>query len=80
MQVAQGILAGVLRGMYHLPGPDFGMNVMVSPMAGYSPRMYNVLVELLLAPLMVLFARLVVPLADRIVRRTRQVEKAASKQ
>ena len=78
LQVAQGILAGVLRGEYHLPGPDFGMNLMVSPMAGYSPRMYNVLLELLLAPLMVLFARLVVPLADRVVRRTRQRE-AASK-
>ena len=74
--MAKDILAGVLQGKYHLPGPDFGMNLMVSPMAGYSPRMYNVAFELLLAPLLVLFARLVVPLADHIVRRTRRREAA----
>ena len=77
-QVAQCILQGTLRGQYNLPGPDLGMNIMVSPMAGYSPRMYNVLIELLLAPFMVLFARLAVPVADRVVRRARERGAAAS--
>jgi len=66
------MLKGVQNGSYHLRGPDIGLNVMISHMAGYSPRMYNVVVELLLAPLMVLFARLVVPVADRVVRKCRQ--------
>ena len=78
MQVAQSILKGTQRGKYHLPGPDFGLNVLVSAMAGYSPRMYNVLVELLLAPILALLAWLLVPIADRVVRRSKQSQAAAS--
>lgn len=74
-QVARCILDGAASGSYHLPGPDFGLNLLVAPMAGHSPRMYNVLVELLLAPLLVLFSRLAVPLADRVVRQVRQWKK-----
>ncbi len=71
MQVAQCFLKGLRRGDYHLPGPDFGLNLLVAPMAGYSPRMYNGLVECLLAPVMLLISLVGVPVIDSVVKKVR---------
>ena len=71
VQVAQSMLKGLLRGDYHLSSPDFGLNLLVAPMAGYSPRAYNTLLECFLAPIMVLIARILVPVADSVVKKER---------
>ena len=70
-QVAQSMLKGVQRGDYHLPSPDFGLNMLIVPMAGYSPRVHNTVLECLLAPIMVVIARVLVPIADSVVRNER---------
>ena len=44
-QVASGIVNGSARGDYHLRGPDIGLNLLVASMAGFSPRMYNWVLE-----------------------------------
>jgi hypothetical protein len=44
-QVAAGIVNGSARGDYHLRGPDVGLNLLVASMAGFSPRMYNWVLE-----------------------------------
>jgi hypothetical protein len=44
-QVASGIVNGSARGDYHLRGPDVGLNLLVASMAGFSPRMYNWVLE-----------------------------------
>ena len=71
MQVAQCFLKGLQRGYYHLPGPDFGLNLLVAPMAGYSPRMYNGFVECLIAPVMILISLVGVPFIDSVVKKVR---------
>jgi short-subunit dehydrogenase len=70
-QVASGIVNGSARGDYHLRGPDVGLNILVASMAGFSPRMYNWVLEVVLAPFMLLLTKLAIPLADRTVRRHR---------
>ena len=47
-QVAAGIVNGSARGDYHLRGPDVGLNLLVASMAGFSPRMYNWVLEVTL--------------------------------
>mmetsp|Transcript_3625 Transcript_3625/g.10504 ORF Transcript_3625/g.10504 Transcript_3625/m.10504 type:complete len:325 (-) Transcript_3625:661-1635(-) len=71
-QVARCIISGAERGDYHIRGPDVGLNILVSSMAGFSPRMYNFVVDLILAPLLTLVARLATVSADRTVRRHAQ--------
>ena len=73
-QVARCIVSGAARGDYHIRGPDVGLNILVASMAGFSPRVYNWCFEIVLAPLLVLLAKLAVPLADRIVRKHRAAE------
>lgn len=67
--MARCIVSGAERGHYHIRGPDLGLNLLVASMAGFSPRMYNWVVEVVLAPVMALVARLGVALADRTVQR-----------
>jgi len=74
LQVARCIVSGAARGDYHIRGPDVGLNILVASMAGFSPRVYNWCFEIVLAPLLVLLAKLAVPLADRIVRKHRAAE------
>lgn len=50
-KVASSMLRGAESGLYHLPGPDPLLNLLVSSMAGVSPRAY-VLLELTLLPLL----------------------------
>jgi len=49
-KVARSLLRGAEGGLYHLPGPDPMLNLLVSSMAGVSPRAYPLL-ELCLLPL-----------------------------
>mmetsp|Transcript_19990 Transcript_19990/g.50849 ORF Transcript_19990/g.50849 Transcript_19990/m.50849 type:complete len:352 (-) Transcript_19990:496-1551(-) len=48
--VAESMLRGAERGLYHLPAPDPGINVLVSSTAGVTPRGFP-LCEALLSPL-----------------------------
>ncbi len=54
MQVAKCMIKGMERGVYHLPSPDFGQNLMIAASAGLSPHMFPAVLEFLLAPLVVL--------------------------
>jgi len=49
-KVARTMLRGAETGLYHLPGPDPMLNLLVSSMAGVSPRAYPFL-EVALMPL-----------------------------
>ena len=50
-QVAESMLRGAETGLYHLPSPDPLLNVMISTLAGVSPRAYPFL-ESCLMPLL----------------------------
>lgn len=67
MQVAKCMVEGMERGSYHLPSPDFGQNLMVAASAGLSPHMYNVLLEFLLAPIVVIALRIFGRIVDKAV-------------
>jgi hypothetical protein len=67
LQVATCMMHGLEQGSYHLPSPDFGQNLMVAASAGLSPRMYNVLVEFLLAPFVALALRIFGSIVDKAV-------------
>jgi len=51
--VAESMLRGAERGLYHLPAPDPGINLLVSSVAGVSPRGWPCC-EALLSPVLVL--------------------------
>lgn len=68
-QVAKCILRGAERGDYHVHGPDVGLNCLVASMAGFSPRMYHWVLEMILAPVMTIVAAVGTWAADRTVRR-----------
>ena len=61
-------MRGMERRAYHLPGPDLGQNLMVAASAGLSPHMYNGLLEVLLAPIIVIVLRVFGGIVDRAVR------------
>jgi hypothetical protein len=65
LQVAEQIVKGVERGEYHLPSPDFGQNLMVTTSAALTPRRYHLLLEMLMAPFVVLALRVFGWLTDR---------------
>ncbi len=61
------MVKGMERGAYHLPSPDLGQNLMVAGSAGLSPHMYNILLEFLLAPILVIALRIFGCIIDRAV-------------
>lgn len=79
LQVAKCIVKGAARREYHIHGPDVGLNILVASMAGFSPRAFNWLFEIVLAPILVLLANVAIPLADRIVRKHRAAAAAGGK-
>ena len=69
--VAKGILDGVLRGDYHIGGPDSVQNLMVSNMSGATPKPLPLAVEMALSPLLTLVQTLFRMHMDNVVRMTR---------
>jgi 3-dehydrosphinganine reductase len=55
-EVAKCLHAGLQRGCYHLPNPDFGHNMGLSLAAGLTPRPKWAVLEILLAPILVIVA------------------------
>jgi hypothetical protein len=64
------MLRGLERGKYHLPTPDYGLDLMVTTSAALSPRVFPLIVEAVLAPFVALALRIFGLLADRIARKT----------
>ena len=76
-QAAASIVKGMDSGKYHIPTPDLGSNMLISStMANVSPRMYPLLVEVLVAPVVVLVAAVFRVLIDNVVRKERRKQKS----
>ena len=67
--MAEGILRGIERGHYHIASPDFGQNLLVTSSASLTPRIYPIVLECLIAPVVVLALRIFGVLIDNIVMR-----------
>lgn len=68
-KVAAGIVRGIVEGRYHLAPPDFGSTLLVSTMASLTrPGVYWMLIEVLLAPLLVLVKRFLTWQIDGVAR------------
>ena len=77
MQAAASIVKGMDGGGYHIKTPDLGSNILISStMSSLTPRMYPMVVEMLLAPVMPLATAIFRMLIDRIVRRERAKRRA----
>ena len=63
LNLPKRVFSGAETGLYHLPGPDPLLNLLVSSMAGVSPRAYPCL-EILLLPLCALVEALAVVYFD----------------
>lgn len=55
-EVAKCMFQGLQRGSYHLPTPDVGHNMGLSLVAGLTPRPKWAILEILLAPILVIVA------------------------
>lgn len=75
--VAKCMFTGLQRGRYHLPNPDFGHNMGLSMVAGLTPRPKWALVEILMAPLLVIIALILGKLQDRAVMQYRRKSQAS---
>jgi len=69
--VAKGILDGVLRGDYHIGGPDPVQNLLVSNMSGATPKPLPLALEMALAPLLTLVQALFRMHMDNVIRVTK---------
>ena len=79
--VAESMLRGAERGLYHLPAPDPGINLLVSSCSGVSPRAFPCC-EALLAPVVALVESAVTVYFDmwgRRYARRHEAEALASK-
>ena len=73
MQAASIIMAGITRGEYNIRTPDFFSNLLISgTMSSLTPRMFPIIIEMLLAPLTVLGAAAFRWLIDREVLKVRR--------
>jgi hypothetical protein len=55
-QVAKNIADGVRRRKYHIPPPDFGQEMLAARMASISPCPGSLVLNILLAPILILVA------------------------
>lgn len=69
--VARSMFAGLQRGRYHLPNPDFGQNLGLSIVAGMTPRPKWAVLEILMAPFLVIAALILGNQQDRAVAQYR---------
>ena len=69
--VAKCMFAGLQAGRYHLPTPDFLHNLGLSMVAGLTPRPKWAVIEILLAPFLVIAALIMRSQQDRAVARFR---------
>jgi 3-dehydrosphinganine reductase len=70
--VAKCMFRGLQRGVYHLPNPDFGHSMGLSLVAGLSPRPKWAILEVLLAPILVIVAMVLRYSQDRAVLKYRE--------
>jgi 3-dehydrosphinganine reductase len=76
--VAASLFRGLRRGMYHLPCPDFLAQLGLSLAAVATPRPHWALVEVLMAPLLVIIGIVYRRQQDAIVRMCRKKSAAAA--
>ena len=55
-QVAKNIVNGIRRRNYHIPPPDLGQEMLAARMASLSPCPGSVVINILLAPILILVA------------------------
>lgn len=67
--VAASLFQGLQRGAYHLPTPDTLAQLGLSLIAGVTPRPLPLLLELLLAPVLVVIAAVYRGMQDGVVRK-----------
>jgi 3-dehydrosphinganine reductase len=68
-KVAKVMYAGLLRGDYHLPNPDLLHMFGLSLVAGLTPRPRWAILEVLMAPVLVIVGIISYMMQDRIVRK-----------
>lgn len=73
-EVARAMFRGLKRGAYHLPNPDFLQQLALSMVAACTPRPQWLLVEVVLAPILVVVGYVLGRVQDRVVRRMRRGE------
>lgn len=49
-------MSGIRRGLYHIPPPDFAQELLAAKMASISPMPGSIIVNILLAPVLVIVA------------------------
>ena len=76
--VARAMFRGLKRGAYHLPNPDFLHQLGLSLVAALTPRPQWLVVEVLLAPLLVIVAYVHGQIQDRVVRRVQRQRRGAA--
>ena len=75
-QAGASIIKGMDSGGYHIPTPDLGSNIMISStMSNVTPRMYPLIVEVIIGPFVPLVTAIFGYLVDRIVRRERKKQR-----
>lgn len=67
--VAASLFRGLRRGAYHLPNPDFVLRLLISQASGVTPKPLGWLLEMLIAPLLVIITVIARIMQDRIVRK-----------
>lgn len=72
-QAASSIMKGFLKGQYSIKTPDFFSNLLITSMSNVTPRMYPLIVEMLIAPLIVVAQGVFRWLIDREVEKVRRV-------
>ena len=66
-------MKGIARGAYNISTPDFFSNILISgTMASLTPRMFPLVVEIFLAPLIVIGSTIFRFLIDREVMKVRR--------
>lgn len=67
--VASRIVSMYERGWYHLTPPDFGASMLISTMTSLSPRVFNVCIQMILAPILVVVSSILHTTMNRVSRR-----------
>ncbi len=67
--VASRIVSMYERGCYHLTPPDLGASMLISTMTSLSPRVFHVIVQILLAPILVIVSSVLHGSMNRVARR-----------
>lgn len=78
--VGSRIVSMYERGRYHLTPPDLGASMLISTMTSLSPRVFNVLFQIILAPILVIVSSVLHGTMNRVARRYNQTDRKQQQQ